>query len=100
MKIFNFLLGVGLVLTLVGCASKPIVVAPVGPNPYGGESTASKGELVVFSRLFGCTEGDNPTWYQHSDYRIYNLQGQLVKYVGNSIGRYEEVPLPVALPPG
>jgi hypothetical protein len=100
MKFALFLLGIVSVLSLVGCVSTPVAVAPVGPNPYGRKSMVSEGELVVFSRLHACTEGDNPTWYQHSDYRIYNFQGKLVKYVGNSIGEYEQAPLPVTLPPG
>ncbi len=99
MKSIGFLFGVGLVFTLAGCAT-PVALSPVGPNPNGGMQTIPTGELVVFSRLHGCTEGDNPTWYQHSDYDIYNPEGMLVKHVDNTIGRYEQAPLAVALPPG
>jgi hypothetical protein len=99
MKNICCLLGAGLGFLLAGCAT-PVALTPVGPNPYGGANSTSEGELVVFSRLHGCTEGNNPTWYQHSDYNIYDLQGKLVKHVGNSIGRYEQAPLGVALPPG
>jgi hypothetical protein len=99
MKGICCLLVAGQGFLLAGCVT-PVAVTPVGPNPHGPENTSAKGELVVFSRLHGCTEGDNPTWYQHSDYSIYNLQGKLVKHVGNAIGRYEQAPLEVALQPG
>jgi len=89
----------GLCFFLAGCAT-PVALVPVGPNPYGLETTAAEGNLVVLSRLHGCTEGNNPTWYQHSDYNIYNLQGKLVKHVANAVGRYEQAPLGVALTPG
>ncbi len=99
MKTICCLLGAGLGFLLAGCAT-PVALTPVGPNPAGRENTAADGDLVVFSRLHGCSEGNNPVWYQHSDYNIYNLQGKLVKHVGNAIGRYEQAPLVVALPSG
>jgi hypothetical protein len=93
------LLFAGLTLSLAGC-STPVALAPVGPDPYRSAGTGPEGKLEVYSRLSTQTEGNNPVWYQHSDYRVYNFQGQLVKYVGNSIGRYEQAPLPLALPSG
>jgi len=100
MKNINTLIGASLVSLLVGCANTPVVLAPVGPNPHGVQTNASDGELEVYSRLFACTEGDNPVWHQHSAYRIYDLQGRLVKYVGNAAGHYEQAPRLVPLPPG
>ena len=99
MKNICCLLGASLGLLLAGCAA-PVALPPVGPYLYGRETTADEGGLVVFSRMHGCSEGNNPTWYQHSDYNIYDLQGKLVKHVGNAIGRYEQAPLEVALQPG
>ena len=64
MKNVYFVLGAGLLSLLVGCASTPVALAPVGPNPVGSESTAAEGGLQVFSSLVGRSEGDNPTWYQ------------------------------------
>jgi len=100
MKSIDILIGAGLVSLLVGCATTPVVLAPVGPNPHGVQTADSKGQLEVYSRLFACTEGDNPAWHQHSAYRIYDLQGRLVKYVGNAVGYYEQAPRLVSLPPG
>lgn len=100
MKSICLVMGTGLVSVLVGCASTPVAVAPVGPNPLGIEGTSAKGELQVFSSLEGCSEGDNPTWWQHSDYNIYNVSGKLIKRVDNTVGHYEEAPRQVALPAG
>ncbi len=100
MKSICFLSGTGLILLLVGCSSTPIVLAPVGPNPVGVKSMASQGNLQVFSDLVGRTEGDNPAWYQHTAYYIYDLHGKMVKHVDNTVGRYEQAPRLVALPPG
>jgi hypothetical protein len=46
------------------------------------------------------TEGDNPTWYQHTAYYIYDLHGKIVKHVDNTIGRYEQAPKLLPLPAG
>jgi len=66
---------------------------------------ASKGELQVFSCLDEESDDQNqgsqdPVWYQHSDYSIYNLHGKLVKRVNNTTGHYEQAPRRVALPAG
>lgn len=100
MKSIFVLLGTGLISLLVGCSSTLVVLAPVGPNPVGVESMVSQGKLQVFSDLVGRTEGDNPTWYQHTAYYIYDLHGKMVRHVDNTIGRYEQAPCQVALPAG
>ena len=99
-SVIIIILGAGLVSILAGCSSTPVELAPVGPNPHGVGNAASNGQLEVFSRLVACTEAENPIWHQHSAYRIYDLEGRLVKYVGNTTGYYEEDPRVVALPPG
>ena len=58
------------------------------------------GGLQVFSRLIGRSEGDNPTWYQHTDYYIYGRDGKLARRIGNNDGRYAEPPRQVMLPAG
>lgn len=100
MKNVYFVLGAGLLSLLVGCASTPVALAPVGPNPVGSESTAAEGGLQVFSSLVGRSEGDNPTWYQHTDYYVYDLHGKLVRHVNNTVGYYAKAPRPVTLPAG
>jgi len=100
MKSIYCILGAGLIALSVGCASTPVALSPVGPDPAGVATRNSDGQLLVYSKLVGRTEGRNPTWHQHSDYYIYDLNGNLVKHVGNTIGYYERAPRPVPLPPG
>jgi len=99
-KSVYLLVGIGMVSWVLGCASTPLTVAPVGPNPSGTESAAAKGGLRVFSSLVGRSEGDNPPWYQHTDYSVYDLQGKLVKRVHNTVGHYAQAPRRVILPVG
>ena len=100
MKNINLILGAAVLTLMMGCASTPVVLAPVGPNPVGVKSMDSQGDLQVFSGLVGRTEGENPTWYQHTDYYIYDLHGKMVRHVDNTIGYYAKAPSRVALPAG
>ncbi len=100
MKRISFLMGLGLSALWFGCASAPVVVATVGPNPAGLDHHARDGQLQVFSDLVGRTEGDNPTWYQHKDYTIYDQQGRRVEHVRNTVGYYARRPNLISLPPG
>jgi hypothetical protein len=100
MKRICFLPVFGLALVMAGCSSAPVALAPVGPNPLGTSSAAATGELQVFSSLVDRSEGDNPTWHQHSDYEVFDSKGHLVKRVDNSTGYYDQSPRQVALPPG
>jgi hypothetical protein len=56
--------------------------------------------LKVFSLMDAQSEGDDPIWYQHSPYRIYDREGKPIKYVGNTVGRWDETPETVTLSPG
>jgi hypothetical protein len=106
MKNLRFPLCLGLISLLAGCSTPSVVLAPVGPNPIGTGSMASTGSLEVFSRLAKQRDdqsqgGDGmPRWYQHTDYSIYDSQGNPVKRVGNSTGHYAEAPDQVTLPAG
>jgi len=100
MKSSHLPYGVGLTLLLAGCSTTPLALAPVGPSPAVVESAASEGQLQVFSRMRGRSEGNNPPWYQHSDYTIYDLQGKVVERVHNTTGHYAKAPCLVALPTG
>jgi hypothetical protein len=105
MKGICIILGAGLISILTGCSTTPVAVATVGPNPASSERMVSNGELQVFSSLAEQSDNQNqaskdPVWYQHADYRIYDLHGKLVKRVDNTIGHYEQAPRRVALPPG
>jgi hypothetical protein len=91
---------IALICLLAGCSSTPVALAPVGPSPIYSLPTAGKGQLEVFSALSGRVEGDNPTWYQHSDYYVCNTRGRRLEHVDNAIGEYSEAPRIVTLPPG
>jgi hypothetical protein len=77
-----------------------VALAPVGPDPVASASQESGGRLQVFSSLIGCSEGNNPSWYQHTGYYVYDLHGGLVKHVDNTVGHYEEAPRQVRLAAG
>ncbi len=100
MKYLTVILGMGLSSLLLGCSSVPVVVAPVGPNPAGVVSQTRDGQLEVYSDLIVRTEGDNPTWYQHRDYTVYDPQGKPVEHVRNTVGYYARRPSSISLPPG
>ena len=95
-----FAIPAALALLAAGCAATPVAVAPIGPNPAVLQSTASNGQLEVFSALSGRREGDNPTWYQHTGYYIYSRHGRPLEHVNNTVGYYSQAPSIVALPPG
>jgi hypothetical protein len=91
-------------LIVSGCATAPVAVAPVGPNPGSLQAANSNGpgdgQLEVFSRLSGHREGTNPTWGRHSDYYIYDSQGNRLQHVDNNVGYYSSEPRIVSLPSG
>src|SRR5216684_8281022 len=91
---------VGLASLLIGCAATPVVLAPVGPCSIRHEASDPNGHLQVFSLMEAQSEGDDPIWYQHSAYFIYGPQGKRIKYVGNTIGKWDEPPQTVTLPAG
>ncbi len=100
MKSILILMVTVLAAVLTGCSTNPVALAPVGPNPARSGRGAAEGTLQVFSNIIGHSRGDNPPWYQHTDYYIYDLQGTLLKHVSNTIGYYESAPRMVPLPPG
>ncbi|MGB7747982.1 MAG: hypothetical protein WBN75_11915 [Verrucomicrobiia bacterium] len=100
MKNINFILVAAVISLLTGCASTPVVLAPVGPNPMGYSGMGSKGQLLVYSAWQGHGEGNNPCYYQHSNYYIYEPSGKLVRHVENIVGHYAQSPRPEVLPAG
>jgi hypothetical protein len=94
----------GVIPFLASCASETVVSDLVGPNPVQSASSAGAGYLRVFSKQEPMTEGfdggANPTYYQPSDYRVYDGRGKLVRYVSNSAGKYDPTPRLVSLAPG
>ncbi len=100
MKYIPITLGAAMTSLLFGCATAPLALAPVGPNPAGVQATTTTGKLEVFSALEPQSEGDTPAWYQHEDYAVYNLKGKRVRHVANSVGYYESAPRIISLPAG
>ena len=109
MKYMNrviFVLGTVLVFLLVGCSSKPVALAPVGPDPFGFASMASTGTLQVFSRQVERSDDLNQgadglsDWRKHTGYDIYSPHGNLVRHVRNAPGYYSESPERISLPAG
>jgi hypothetical protein len=94
------ILGAAVASLLTGCSSAPVALAPVGPNPAGIQTTTADGQLEVFSALSGRGEGNDPTWYQHSDYYICDRHGKRLKHVDNAPGYYAQSPRIVTLLPG
>ena len=101
MKRILFVAAAAVMVFSTGCASHPVAVAAVGPNPaVTGGDTAAMGQLEVISPLQGRTEGDNPVWYQHADYLVCNAAGRKLFRVDNAAGHYERAPRVLALRAG
>jgi hypothetical protein len=94
------MMGAAVAILPTGCSTTPVAFAPVGPNPAGFQTTAADGQLEVFSALSGRGEGNNPTWYQHSDYYLCNFHGRRLEHVENAPGYYAQSPRLINLPPG
>jgi hypothetical protein len=99
-KIIFIVPGTVLMMLVAGCASTPVSMAPVGPNPAGLQTPMADGRLEVDSALRGHSEGDNPAWFQHTSYNIYNQDGVRLGRVNNTVGYYEQAPRLITLRAG
>ena len=104
-KVLHFIMAAGLIGLVGGCATRTVSLAPVGPKPALPQSLSPQGSLIVFSRLQGQDddldqEGTEPIRSHHTDYKVYDLQGRVVKRVWNAAGKYETSPRVVNLSPG
>lgn len=101
MRIKITLLLLGVVPLMGACASQPVSLRPVGPNPYVEAPAAiGPGYLQVFSRKTAITEGLNPTFHQPTDYILYDASGKKLERVQNTTGHYSRTPRLISLPPG
>jgi hypothetical protein len=100
MKGLRIIVGAAITSLLVGCSTTRLVVAPVGPNPNGSPARIGGGQMEVFSAMEAQSEGDNPTWYQHTDYYICDMHGNRVRHVYNTVGHYATAPRVISLPAG
>ena len=94
------LMNVTLITLLVGCATKPVALAPVGPGPGDRSAYVSTGHLRVYSDTKTREIGENTIYYTHTAYTIRDPSGKLVKYVGNHVGSTDEMPTLVTIPSG
>jgi hypothetical protein len=94
------IVGAAFISLVVYNAAAAAALPTVGPNPYGLRSQSVSGQLEVFSRLEGHSEGNNPPWYQHADYYICDQQGHELQHVDNTVGYYAQAPRVVTLSPG
>jgi hypothetical protein len=98
-KSILLIMGAALATLVTGCSTTLVAFAPVGPNPASYQTTATNGQLEVFSALSERIEGDNPTWSQHSDYYLCDSHGRRLEHVDNNTGYYSENPRLITLPP-
>jgi hypothetical protein len=88
------------VILATGCATRPVTLAPVGPNPMEFQVSTTDGQLEVFSAVTGRGEGNDPTWNKHTDYYLCDAQGRTLEHVRNSPGHYAQRPRLINLPAG
>src|SRR6266536_5332327 len=103
MKHMNYVLPVCFVALASGCAfNRHVVLQPaVGPPPLVLGSRSPEGGLTVYSALDIGTPGEAENVSYHSGYKIYSLDGKMLKYVNNRVGlTYIEDPATVSLLPG
>jgi hypothetical protein len=104
MKIKNIvLIGSAIIPFLAGCASKPITLPVVGPEPTSRATVDSKGYLQVFSATekSSSVASDDPTSFNlHTGYDINDESGKSVKFVPNHASNMDESPDTVRLPAG
>jgi hypothetical protein len=88
-----------------GCVTRaPHPIADtVGPVPSAAQTTGStNGTLLVYSAFKRNADFDSsdPRRAEHSDYRILDANGQLVRKVHNLTPTADQDAVPVELPPG
>ena len=94
------LLGAAMIPMLVGCATKPLTIAPVGPGPAGTPALGGTGFLQVYSDTETHEIGRNTFFYPHTRYGIYLESGRCLRFVLNHIDDTDESPTCVPLPAG
>ncbi len=103
MKIKRTCLWLGIIPVLASCASQPIALAPVGPQPVTGERylpASGYGQLQVFTETDPYEYGDEVPFFPHRDYELYTAHGRHLRRVWNSQSHEDETPAVVTLPAG
>ena len=102
MNLTNCFSLVCLIALASGCAFNRQVVldTAVGPPRRLAESRTDEGGLVVYSGFDLGGGGMDSDYNHHSDYKIYSLDGKVLKKVSNRVSTILEDPATVNLPPG
>jgi hypothetical protein len=104
----RLLMALGLASLAVACMTQqPVTLSSaVGPDPMGQTQATSMGFLTVYTGMYTYSARDtypltDMTYYSvHTDYRIYDTSGRLLKNINNAAVYHEPAPKTVALPPG
>lgn len=98
----KYFFAICLLVLAPGCAFNRQVVldTAVGPPRLLAENHAAEGGLVVYSGYDVGGGGIDSDYSHHSDYKIYSLDGKLIKYLSNKVSAIMEDPATVSLPPG
>ena len=97
---YTALLGAGIILGLIGCATSPIALAPVGPDSIGRTMPGPEGYLEVFTATQTIDVDFEAYFHPHMGYDINDATGRSVKFVPNHTSNMDQSPDTVALPPG
>ena len=105
MKITALFAMLGIGLLAGGCLTdgSQVTLAPVGPAPAAGPAaTSADGSLTVYSAFEVNADFNrrDPSRPEYSDYRIYDMDGKLLKLVTNDTGITQESTATVGLPAG
>jgi len=92
--------GAALIPILAGCASNPIALLPVEPEPLRPDTYIPKGQLQVYSDVETHEIGDDTFYYPHKPYSVHDDSGRIVKFVSNHMGDTDESPARVTIPAG
>ena len=95
-----FVLGAAAIVAFAGCASKPVSLPAVGPQPLRPDISVGRGYLRVFTETETHEIGENTFYYPHVGYEIFSVSGQRIEHVANHIGDTDETPALVPIPAG
>ncbi|HEY3898836.1 MAG TPA: hypothetical protein VGM54_09505 [Chthoniobacter sp.] len=99
---WRLLLALPALLFFCSCASAPrteTVLEPVRPAPVI-PAAHGPGYLVVYTAIIEPDINPDTMFYPHTGYAIYDSQGVYYQTVRNHVGRWDETPYTVSLPPG
>jgi hypothetical protein len=101
MKPIYILMALAVLLAGAGCAPiQPLVLSdPIGPLQPIADEFSLRGSLIVYSDTDG-PPLDPADYSPHSSYKLYTMEGQLVRWVGNRDNMTSREPATLDLPVG